>query len=102
MKSKVLITTILLASLVQAKAPKVHQSGTLLQMGSAECGVDECRQGRLDEALTEARTAVEMAPQRMQAHLTLAQVLTRAKQFPQARAVYGEAIRLAELGEAEY
>jgi len=42
-------------------------------------------QGRLDEAQAEARTAVEMAPQRMQAHLTLAQVLIRAKQFPQAR-----------------
>jgi hypothetical protein len=41
MKSKVLITAILLASLAQAKDPKVHQSGTLLQMDSAECGVDE-------------------------------------------------------------
>jgi len=41
MKSKILMTTILLASLAQAKEPKVHQSGTLLQMDSAECGVDE-------------------------------------------------------------
>jgi len=59
-------------------------------------------QGRLDEALAEARAAVEMAPQRMQAHLTLAQVLTRAKQFPQARVEYSEAIRLAEMGETGY
>jgi tetratricopeptide (TPR) repeat protein len=59
-------------------------------------------QGRLDEALAEARAAVEMAPQRMQAHLTLAQVLTRAKQFPQARVEYSEAIRLAEMGETRY
>jgi hypothetical protein len=41
MKSKILITAILFASLAQAKEPKVHQSGTLLQMDSAECGVDE-------------------------------------------------------------
>ena len=31
----------LFASLTQAKEPKVHQNGTLLQMDSAECGVDE-------------------------------------------------------------
>jgi len=59
-------------------------------------------QGRLDEALAEARAAVEMAPQCMQVHLTLAQVLTRAKQFPQARVEYSEAIRLAEIGETGY
>ena len=41
MKSKILITAMLFASLAQAKEPKVHQSGTLLQMDSAECGVDE-------------------------------------------------------------
>src|ERR1700730_8765775 len=41
MRSKILITAILCASLAQAKEPKVHQSGTLLQMDSAECGVDE-------------------------------------------------------------
>jgi hypothetical protein len=41
MKFKILITAILFASLAQAKEPKVHQSGTLLQMDSAECGVDE-------------------------------------------------------------
>src|SRR6478736_6282156 len=41
MKSTILIIAILFASLVQAKEPKVHQSGTLLQMDSAECGVDE-------------------------------------------------------------
>jgi hypothetical protein len=59
-------------------------------------------QGRLDEALAEARTAVEMAPQRMQCHLTLAQVLAKRKQLPEARAEYREAIRLAELGEPGY
>jgi hypothetical protein len=41
MKSKILLTAILCASFAQAKEPKVHQSGTLLQMDSAECGVDE-------------------------------------------------------------
>src|SRR6476469_7163041 len=41
MKSKILVTAILFASIAQAKEPKVHQSGTLLQMDSAECGVDE-------------------------------------------------------------
>lgn len=32
---------LVLASVAQAKEPKVHQTGTLLQMDSAECGVDE-------------------------------------------------------------
>ena len=41
MKTRILITAILFASFAQAKEPKVHQSGTLLQMDSAECGVDE-------------------------------------------------------------
>src|SRR6266481_7892603 len=41
MKSKILITAILFVTFTQAKEPKVHQSGTLLQMDSAECGVDE-------------------------------------------------------------
>ncbi|MGH9502591.1 MAG: hypothetical protein ACRD20_07045 [Terriglobales bacterium] len=41
MKAKILITAILLASLAQAKQPRAHQTGTLLQMDSAECGVDE-------------------------------------------------------------
>lgn len=41
MKARILIAAILFASFAQAKEPKVHQSGTLLQMDSAECGVDE-------------------------------------------------------------
>ena len=41
MKSKIVIAAILFASLAQAKEPKAHQNGTLLQMDSAECGVDE-------------------------------------------------------------
>jgi hypothetical protein len=41
MKSEIFIVAIMLASIAQAKEPKVHQSGTLLQMDSAECGVDE-------------------------------------------------------------
>src|ERR1700730_14269973 len=41
MKFRIFIAAILLASLAQAKDPKVNQSGTLLQMDSAECGVDE-------------------------------------------------------------
>lgn len=41
MKTKTLMTAVLLMSLAQAKEPKAHQSGTLLQMDSAECGVDE-------------------------------------------------------------
>jgi hypothetical protein len=32
MKSKILITAMLFASLAEAKEPKVHQNGTLLQM----------------------------------------------------------------------
>src|ERR1700688_3068808 len=41
MKFKALIAAILFVSLAQAKEPKAHQDGTLLQMDSAECGVDE-------------------------------------------------------------
>src|SRR6478609_2008289 len=41
MKSKIVIVAVLFASLAQAKEPKRHQTGTLLQMDSAECGVDE-------------------------------------------------------------
>src|ERR1700692_235648 len=41
MKFKTLIAAILFVSLAQAKEPKAHQDGTLLQMDSAECGVDE-------------------------------------------------------------
>jgi hypothetical protein len=42
MKSKIfIIVAIMLASIAQAKEPKPHQTGTLLQMDSAECGVDE-------------------------------------------------------------
>jgi hypothetical protein len=41
MKLTILITAVLFASLAQAKEPKVHQNGILLQMDSAECGVDE-------------------------------------------------------------
>src|SRR6476646_11594667 len=40
-KTKILMSGVLLVSLAQAKEPKVHQSGTLLQMDSVECGVDE-------------------------------------------------------------
>ena len=59
-------------------------------------------QGRLEEALAEARVAIETAPERMQGHLTLAQILAKAKQIPQARMEYQEAIRLAEAGGADY
>ena len=41
MKTKIFMTAVLFVSIAQAKEPKVHQSGTLLQMDSAECGVDE-------------------------------------------------------------
>ncbi len=41
MKTRILMIALVLASFAQAKEPKVHQSGTLLQMDSAECGVDE-------------------------------------------------------------
>jgi len=40
-KTKILMSGVLLVSLAQAKEPKVHQSGTLLQMDSVECGMDE-------------------------------------------------------------
>ena len=41
MKTKTFLIALLFVSMAQAKEPKVHQSGTLLQMDSAECGVDE-------------------------------------------------------------
>lgn len=41
MKTNFLMAAILFASIAQAKEPKVHHSGTLLQMDSVECGVDE-------------------------------------------------------------
>jgi hypothetical protein len=41
MKFKFFMVVIMLASFAQAKEPKPHQGGTLLQMDSAECGVDE-------------------------------------------------------------
>ena len=41
MRTRILMIAVLSLSVAQAKEPKVHQSGTLLQMDSAECGVDE-------------------------------------------------------------
>jgi hypothetical protein len=41
MRANIFIAAILVVSLAQAKEPKHYQSGTLLQMDSAECGVDE-------------------------------------------------------------
>lgn len=41
MKVKFFTAIIMLACLAQAREPKPHQTGTLLQMDSAECGVDE-------------------------------------------------------------
>ena len=41
MKISILVAAIMLAAIAQAKEPKHHQTGTLLQMDSAECGVDE-------------------------------------------------------------
>jgi hypothetical protein len=41
MKSKILIGIVLAASLAPAKETKRYQAGTLLQMESVECGVDE-------------------------------------------------------------
>src|SRR6266705_1324610 len=41
MRSKILVTAILLTSLCYAKEPKHYQTGTLLQMDSVACGVDE-------------------------------------------------------------
>jgi hypothetical protein len=41
MRSRIFTAAILLASLAHAREPKHHQTGTLLQMDSAECGVDE-------------------------------------------------------------
>jgi hypothetical protein len=41
MRSTILMSVILLASLAQAKEPRHYQTATLLQMDSAECGVDE-------------------------------------------------------------
>src|SRR5256712_8015181 len=41
MRSKILVTAILLTSLCYAKEPKHYQTGTLLQLDSVACGVDE-------------------------------------------------------------
>jgi hypothetical protein len=41
MRSRIFTAAILFAALAQAKEPKHRQTGTLLQMDSAECGVDE-------------------------------------------------------------
>jgi len=42
-RSRIFIAAVLLASLAQAKEPKHYRIGTLLQMDSAEWGVDENR-----------------------------------------------------------
>jgi Dolichyl-phosphate-mannose-protein mannosyltransferase len=54
------------------------------------------REGCMDEALAEARAGVALAPQAMDTHLLLAQILVQTKQLPAARAEYLESIRLAE------
>src|ERR1700722_3060358 len=41
MTSRIFIAALLFASFSQAREPKQHRTGTLLQMDSAECGVDE-------------------------------------------------------------
>ncbi|HVI07773.1 MAG TPA: hypothetical protein VND65_05715 [Candidatus Binatia bacterium] len=41
MRSKLVFASILLATAAFAKEPKAYQSGTLLQMDSVKCGVDE-------------------------------------------------------------
>jgi hypothetical protein len=41
MTSRIFIAALLFASFAHAKEPKHQQTGTLLQMDSAECGVDE-------------------------------------------------------------
>jgi Dolichyl-phosphate-mannose-protein mannosyltransferase len=54
-------------------------------------------EGRMEEALAEARRGVALAPQAMDTHLALAQILVQARQLPMARAEYLESIRLAEV-----
>jgi len=41
MRSRILTAMLLLAGLAYAREPKHYQGGTLLQMDSAECGLDE-------------------------------------------------------------
>src|SRR5207237_478301 len=41
MRSKILVTAILLTAVCFGKEPKHYQTGTLLQMDSVACGVDE-------------------------------------------------------------
>ena len=41
MKTKAILTVVLLASMVYAREPKHYQTGKLLQMESVECGIDE-------------------------------------------------------------
>ena len=41
MKTKAMLTVVMLASMVHAREPKHYQTGKLLQMESVECGIDE-------------------------------------------------------------
>ena len=41
MRFKLLVCSVLVASMAYAKEPKTYQSGKLLQMDSVQCGVDE-------------------------------------------------------------
>ena len=41
MRTQLLLTTLLLASVAYAKEPKSYQSGVLMQMDSVQCGYDE-------------------------------------------------------------
>ena len=54
-------------------------------------------QGHVEEALSEARQSVDLAPEYMWNHVTLARILAKANQIPEARSEYLEAIRLSEV-----
>ncbi len=60
------------------------------------------RSKRLDQALTEARTAVAMAPRNVQSHYALGYVLAQKKRKMEARLEYQTALSLAQTIHPEY
>ena len=60
------------------------------------------RSKRLDQALTEARTAVAMAPRSVEGHYALGYVLAQKKRKTEARQEYQTALSLAQTVHPEY
>jgi hypothetical protein len=59
-------------------------------------GPDPCGGWAVEDAIVEARAGVKLAPEDMDNHVVLAEVLDQAQQPAKARLEYEEAIRLSE------